>query len=65
MMDADGRNKRRLTRFNQPGHKQYAGHAVWAGLASFSSDGMCFIGDLQQNLTTQNANTVMVDLLPK
>ncbi len=65
MMDTDGSNKRRLTWFNQPGHKQYAGHAVWAGLASFSPDGTRFIGDIQQNLITQEANTVMVDFLRK
>ena len=65
MMDADGRNKRRLTYFNQPFHKQYAGHAVWAGLPSFAPDGKRFIGDIQQNLITQDANTVMVEFIQK
>jgi Tol biopolymer transport system component len=62
MMNPDGSDKTRLTYFNEPGSSQYAGHAVWAGLGSFSPDGKRFIGGVQESLTTQEGKIVMVTL---
>jgi Tol biopolymer transport system component len=64
MMDADGSRKRRLTYFNERGHAHDLGHAVWAGLGSFSPDGRRFVGDIQTNLVTQEAMIKIVELAP-
>ena len=63
MMNPDGSNKERLTFFNERKNTQYAGHAVWAGLGSFSPDGKRFIGGRQLSLVTQEGEIVMVNLL--
>jgi Tol biopolymer transport system component len=62
MMNPDGTGKTRLTYFNEPKISQYAGHAVWAGLGSFSPDGTRFIGGVQESLITQEGKIVMVTL---
>ena len=64
IMNPDGTDKKRLTFFNEKNNLQDAGHAVWAGLGSFSSTGTRFIGGVQQSLTTQEGKIVMVDLVP-
>lgn len=60
MMNQDGSNKERLTFFNEPRSSQYAGHAVWAGLGSFSPTGKRFVGGVQESLVTQEGKIVMV-----
>ena len=62
MMNSDGSNKRRLTYFNEPSNPQYAGHAVWCGLVSFSPDGKTFVGGRQVSLTTQEGEIMKVGL---
>ena len=62
MMNTDGSNKHRLTYFNEPANKQYAGHAVWCGLVSFSPDGKTFVGGRQVSLTTQEGEIMKVVL---
>lgn len=62
MMNADGSDKHRLTYFNNPENDQDMGHAVWAGLGSFSPEGDRFVGGVQLSLTTQEGKIVMVDL---
>ncbi|MGZ4033882.1 MAG: TolB family protein [Bacteroidia bacterium] len=62
-MNPDGTGKERLTYFNEKHSSQYAGHAVWAGLGSFSPDGKQFIGGRQVSLITQEGEIVMVTLL--
>ena len=62
MMNADGNHKQQITFFNEPRHSQYAGHAVWAGLGSFSPDGSRFVGGVQQSLITQEGKIVLVQL---
>lgn len=62
IMDADGSNKKRLTYMNEPGHKQFEGKSVWAGLVSFSPDGKRFVGGVQISLITQEGKIVIVDL---
>jgi Tol biopolymer transport system component len=64
MMDADGGRKRRLTYFNERRHPHDMGHAVWAGLGSFSPDGRRFVGDIQTNLITQESVIKIVELAP-
>lgn len=64
MMNADGSNKHRLTYFNNPDNEQDMGHAVWAGLGSFSPEGDRFIGGLQLDLVSQEGKIVMVELNP-
>lgn len=61
IMDADGNNKKRITYFNKPGHQQYQGKAVWAGLISFSPDGKKFIGGVQLSLITQEGKIMLVE----
>jgi hypothetical protein len=41
---------------------QYAGHAVWAGLGSFSPDGKRFVGGRQVSLITQEGEIMMVSM---
>ena len=65
VMNADGSDKRRLTYFNEPGHAQDMGRAVWAGLGSFAPEGNRFVGDIQLNLITQEATIRLVDLVPR
>ena len=60
MMNPDGSNKQQLTYFNKKGINQYAGHAVWAGLGSFSPDGKRFVGGRQISLVTQEGEIMMV-----
>jgi Tol biopolymer transport system component len=62
MMNPDGSNKERLTYFNEPKYSQYAGHAVWAGLGSFSPDGTRFVGGRQISLITQEGEIMMVKI---
>ena len=62
MMNNDGSNKHRLTYFNEPANAQYAGHAVWCGLVSFSPDGKTFVGGRQVSLTTQEGEIMKVGL---
>ena len=62
MMNRDGSNKHRLTYFNEPSNAQYAGHAVWCGLVSFSPDGKEFVGGRQVSLTTQEGEIIKVSL---
>ena len=62
MMNSDGSNKHRLTYFNEPSNTQYAGHAVWCGLVSFSPDGKTFVGGRQVSLTTQEGEIMKVGL---
>ena len=63
MMNIDGTNKERLTYFNERTSSEYAGHAVWCGLGSFSPDGKQFIGGRQVSLITQEGEIVLVTLL--
>jgi Tol biopolymer transport system component len=60
MMNTDGTDKKRLTYFNEPKSGHYEGHALWAGLGSFSPDGKRFIGGVQESLITQEGKIVMV-----
>ena len=62
-MNIDGSNRERLTYFNEPNNDQYAGHAVWAGLGSFSPDGVRFVGGRQVSLITQEGEIMMVKIL--
>jgi Tol biopolymer transport system component len=62
IMNSDGSNKHRLTYFNEPSNAQYAGHAVWCGLVSFSPDGKTFVGGRQVSLTTQEGEIMKVGL---
>lgn len=62
MMNPDGSGKEQLTFFNEKNSPQYAGHAVWAGLGSFSPDGKRFIGGRQLSLITQEGEIMMVQL---
>ncbi len=62
MMNIDGSSKQRLTYFNESNNTQYAGHAVWAGLGSFSADGTRFVGGRQVSLITQEGEIMMVKL---
>ncbi len=62
MMNADGSDKKRLTYFNENQSSQYAGHAVWAGLGSFSAEGTRFVGGRQLSLITQEGEIMMVAL---
>jgi len=62
MMSNDGSNKHRLTYYNEPSNVQYAGHAVWCGLVSFSPDGKTFVGGRQVSLTTQEGEIMKVEL---
>lgn len=62
MMNIDGTNKERLTYFNESGNSQYAGHAVWAGLGSFSPDSKRFVGGRQISLITQEGEIMMVNV---
>jgi len=62
MMNADGSNKHRLTYFNNPDNNQDMGHAVWAGLGSFSPEGDRFVGGMQLDLISQEGKIVMVNL---
>jgi hypothetical protein len=45
-----------------PGHKQYAGQAVWAGLVAFK-DGKTFAAEYQTNLITQESKTFMAEFI--
>lgn len=63
MMNPDGSNKKRLTYFNENNNTQWAGHAVWAGLGSFSPDGTHFVGGRQVSLITQEGEIMMVHIL--
>jgi Tol biopolymer transport system component len=64
MMDPDGRNKRRLTSFNNPKSAEWAGRAVWACFGSFSPDDTRFVGDVQTSLLLQIGVIKMVYLAP-
>lgn len=61
-MNIDGSNKERLTFFNESNNEQDAGHAVWAGLGSFSPDGKRFVGGRQVSLITQEGEIMMVTI---
>ncbi|MFL5754399.1 MAG: TolB family protein [Bacteroidia bacterium] len=62
IMDVNGKNKKRLSFFNDPGNPQYKGRAVWTGLGSFSPEGNRFIGGIQKSLITQEGYVVIVEL---
>jgi hypothetical protein len=62
IMNTDGSDKKRLTYFNETRSIQYAGHAVWAGLGSFSEEGTRFVGGRQLSLITQEGEIMMVAL---
>lgn len=61
-MNTDGTNKERLTHYNQSDYSDYAGHAVWAGLGSFSANGSQFVGGRQISLITQEGEIMMVTM---
>lgn len=62
IMQADGREKRRLTSFNDPHSAEYAGSRVWACLGSFGPDDARFVADVQTSLLTQSGVIKMVYL---
>jgi Tol biopolymer transport system component len=66
IMNADGSNQRRLTRFNQPGSPDFAGGvlAVYACLTHWSPDGLRLLGGVQYSLIKQEGRIILMTLAP-
>jgi Tol biopolymer transport system component len=65
VMDSDGRNKRRITDFNNPKNPSYKRRLIVAADHSFSPDGTKFVAYLQYDLVGQMGITVVLEVDPE
>jgi Tol biopolymer transport system component len=65
VMDPEGRNKRRITDFNNPKLKSFRQQVIFAADHSFSPDGRNFAAYLQTDLIQQIGMTVIIELDPE